>query len=172
MPLHRAALAVCLTLLLWSLQPVVCLAQQCGCNACRSCQPAHCCKHHRHLAAPPQAPVLGSAPAMMAPIIFTPVGPTAMPAAYPPPQSSPDKEALRDLLRSMLQSPAAAPAPCSCNNGGGGSAAPPSAAPLSPPQPAPDNVIEQKLDQISAAVSGINSRLTSLEARVMALEKK
>src|SRR6478609_10493204 len=105
--------------------------QQCGCEhqakPNQSCNcPHHCCLHHccRRLEAPPQAPVLGSAPAMMAPVIFTMAGPTALPAAAPP--LPPNTDALRDLLKALMEhQPAAAPAPCSCN---GAKAASPAAA--------------------------------------------
>src|SRR5262245_39216002 len=136
-----------LALLLW-LAPLASQGiAQCGCDRpCPTCE-KRCCVHRKcgcHLAEPPMAPVLGSAPAMMAPIVYTPVGPTALPAPYQAaPQQQPDKEALRELLRSITQSPAASPPPCSCNNGTNGS----SSAPLAAPQPHQDNQVLDSLDR-------------------------
>ena len=148
-------------------------ADQCGCERpCPTCE-KRCCSHRKHcghLAAPPLAPVLGSAPAMMAPIVFTPVGPTALPAPYQaaPPQQ-PDKEVLRELMRSIMQSPAASPPPCSCNSGGNGS----SAAPLAAPQPPQDNQVLDRLDRIGDALANLDGRMRTIEswdARIRALE--
>jgi hypothetical protein len=177
MSLHRIVLVKGLLLLVGIILVHPCSAQHCSCESpCPSCGPLcqHCqhCKscRHRHLAAPPQAPVLGSAPAMMAPIIFTPVGPTAAPAAYPPPQAPSDREALKDLLRSIMQSPASAPTSCMCN--GSGSSAAPAGAPLAAPQPPPDSPVLERLDRIANALTDLNSRLMNLEARVIGLERK
>jgi hypothetical protein len=150
--------------------------QQCGCEyaakPCSSCGCRHHCCHHccQRLESPPQAPILGSAPAMMAPVIFTVAGPAALPAAAPPPPPSTD--ALRDLLKSIMEHPSAAPATCNCAGGKSAAATPQ----LAPPQPPPSDVndqlsrIEQNLAALHEAVLRIDSitdkKLREFDARI------
>src|SRR5262245_25693776 len=138
-------------------------AQQCGCeDACHKASCGTCsCKHCRHCLAPaPQAPILGSAPALLAPVIFTTVGPTALPAAAPPPQLN--EEALRSLLKSLLEHPAAAPAaaPPACNCSNGKAAAPAAAA---APQPPPDDQLNDRLNRIDQHLSQLHEALVRID---------
>jgi hypothetical protein len=164
-----------LALVLWSatLAPS-CPAEQCGCDYgcrhCKSCCPVcqpHFRHHERKLAAPPQAPVLGAAPAMMAPIVFAPAGPTAY-SAPAPYQAAPqcqggaqDREAIKELLRAVL-------------DGSSGKIA--GAAPLAAPQPPPESAILERLDRIEGALLKLDGQtadaITRLEARIRALEGK
>jgi hypothetical protein len=146
-------------------------AQQCGCeDACHKASGgACCCKHCRHCLAPaPQAPILGSAPALLAPIIFTTVGPTALPAAAPPPPQL-NEEALRSLLKTLLEHPAAAPAaaPPACNCSNGKAAAPAAAA---APQPPPDNSLIDRLDPLIDRLSRIDQHLSQLDEKLARID--
>jgi hypothetical protein len=140
-------------------------AQHCGCEhvlrPCCTCERHHHeCRHHccfKRLEAPPQAPILGSAPALMAPVIFTTAGPAALPAAAPPPPVN--TEALRELLRALDQ-PAAAPAVCSC---GGAKSASPGAA-MAPPQPPRDDAMTEQLSRIEQNIATLHEAVMRIDS--------
>ena len=154
-------------------------AQDCGCEqTCATCtcrkRTHRCCRTGN----PPLAPILASAPAMMAPIVFIPSGTTPSAAVQLSPQRSPiDRAALRELLGAIDKlSPSAAPPSCRESMTS-------QAAPVTPPQPPADDSVEQRLSrmdehfaELDQAIRSIDQRaydyIERLDARLKLLEKK
>jgi hypothetical protein len=109
----------------------------------------------------PLAPILGSAPAIMAPVVFAPSGPVALPSIQATPsRPSFDRETLRELLGVLNEiSPSAAPS--SCRNGSTSR----SANPLSAPEPPAEESIEQRLGRIDQQLSRLESTVTKLDSQ-------
>lgn len=145
-------------------------AQSCGCS-----DNPRCCKKHCRYPDPPMAPILGSAPAMMAPIVFTPVGPVANPQR---PQQSPsdaERDTIRELLRLLLEE----------SNAFAPREAQPRAAAAPPVSEAPRRLDEEdrlmqrleqldqqlrRLDRIEEMLSETAKAVIKLESRISTLE--
>lgn len=122
-------------------------AQSCHNNGCRECRCHNCCKKHRD---PPFAPILGSAPAMMAPIVFTPTGPAALPDR-PDAQDAPsESDQFKNLLKAILEASAAfAPRESASTSG--------------------DLVID-RLESITTQLEAVQNKLADLESRVAEMD--
>lgn len=126
------------------------------------------CLHHGRchcLREAPYAPIFASAPAMMAPIVFTPVGPNA---AMAPRSAAPDRDLLRELQELLSsQRPSAAPAERECNGNGNQQSAP-----LEAPQPPPDESIRQRLDRIDNQLGSLEKTLRSTAEAILKLDNR
>jgi hypothetical protein len=171
------------------------MAQDCSwekpCKTCNSCSCKKRTKCCCHFESPPLAPILGSAPALMAPIVITPASTTALPnSQLAIPRQSIDRDALRDFLAALDNlNPSAAPSSCRQSSTNRASAPNAASAPDSAkaantvPQPIADETVDMRLNRMDEQLSKLEQNLkrideeaakaiTKLDARLNVLEGK